>query len=309
MEKKILIAVDDSTNSRKAIEYAVTMQSVIRESRYILFNVQPTISDYLLHDAHLNKRSRKALNDLMKENRQVSERLLDNFKDLMAGRGIKYEHIETVTYPRVMGTAKDIMSFARQNLCNAILLGRRGVSKLEEVFMGSVSNTIIEHTKTMPVWAVGGDITSTKLMLAIDGSESALRAVDHVSFMVTQNPDITVTLLHVAPKLRDYCTIEFNEEGEIVEELISSGYIQCGDCFYLHAKQRFKEAGIKESQIEIKEIPSVVNIAKTILNEAENGGYGTIVLGRSGISDSFFLGSVSRYCFNNASNCAVWIVP
>ena len=307
MEKKILIAVDDSVNSRRAVEYAANMRSVIKELRYVIFNVQPTVSEYALQDAHLNKKSRDALQDLMKKNREISEKLIENYKNVMIRKGIKDDYVETVTYPRVMGAAKDIMSFARQNLCNAILLGSRGVSKFEEAFIGSVSNTVIEHT-SQPIWAVGGDITSTKIILAIDGSDSALRAVDHVSLMIGHNPDIKVTLLHVAPTLRDYCAIEFDEEVDLVEELISSGDQQCVESFYTHAKQRFQEAGVQESQIEIKEVASVVSISKTILSEVENGGYGTLVLGRRGLSKSFFLGSVSRYCFNKASNCAVWIV-
>jgi nucleotide-binding universal stress UspA family protein len=169
---------------------------------------------------------------------------------------------------------------------------------------------VIEHARTIPVWAVGGEVgSSSKVVLAIDGSESALRAVDHIGLMIGDNSNVKVTLLHVTPRLRDYCTIEFDEEGKVVEDLITQGDRQCVESFYLHAQQRFKEAGIKEGQLDIREVKSMVNVGRTIVDEVEKGGYGTLVLGSRGVSESFFLGGVSRYCFNKTSNCAVWIVP
>ena len=81
------------------------------------------------------------------------------------------------------------------------------------------------------------------------------------------------------------------------------------DDFYIHARQRFEAAGIREDQISIKSVKSTINIGKTIVDEAKKGEYGIIVVGRKGMSDSFFMGSVSRYVVNKASNCAVWLVP
>jgi nucleotide-binding universal stress UspA family protein len=46
------------------------------------------------------------------------------------------------------------------------------------------------------------------------------------------------------------------------------------------------------------------------LEEARNNGYGTIVMGRRGISgvQEFFMGSVSSKVLQNATGMAVWIV-
>ena len=175
--------------------------------------------------------------------------------------------------------------------------------------MGSVSNSVLEHTSTTPVWAVGGEVKSSKIMIAVDGSESALNAVDHVSFMLGENPEVQITLLHITPRLRDYCTIDFEEEGDPMSEIIAQGDKRCIDTFYTHAEQRLKEAGIKRSQLEINQVKSTLNIGKTIVNEAKTGNYGTLVVGRRGVNNSFFMGSVSRYILTNASDFAVWLVP
>ena len=309
MEKRILIAVDGSIYSRKAMEYTVKMKPVIKDVSYIILNIQPKISEFLIEDARTDGKARSALRDVANRNQENSAKILDESKTIMTKLGVDEEQIEVISQPVVRGTAKAILDYGKQSLCDAIVLGRRGISRLAEAFTGSVTNSVLEHTNVTPVWAIGGDVKSPKIMIAIDGSESALRAVDHVISMVGDNPDIQVTLLHVTPRLRDYCTIEFNDEGDIIEDVITQGNKRCVDSFYVHAKNRFKEAGLQESQIEIKQVTSTINIGKTIVNEADKGEYGTVVVGRRGANDSFFMGSVSRYVLTNATDCAVWLVP
>lgn len=309
VEKKILIVVDGSIHSKKAIEYATLIDDLIVDCNYILFNVQPTISEYLLIESHLDKNVRLRLNRIKEKNKKEAEKILKEAKDFMISKGIKEERISTVTVPKTMDVARDILNFAKQNSCDAILIGRRGVTKLEEMFTYSVSSALLEHVQTIPLWAVSGDVRSKNIAVAIDGSESSLRAVEYVGFMFENNQDIKITLLHVIPKLRDYCPIDFEEDKSELEDIVIKGDRKCVESFFVHAKRLLEKSGIKSHQLEIREIPSLVSIAKTIVNEVKENNYGTLVLGRSGIGESFFLGSVSRYCFYNVNDCAVWIVP
>ncbi len=308
MEKRILVAVDDSVYSIRAIEYATMMASFIKDIRFLVFKGQPTISEHLIKDSYLDKKTRSILSSLIRKNKEDAERVLEDCKSMMINRGIDEDAIETFTMPRTMGTAKDILNVARQHVCDAILLGRRGLSKIGEAFSPSVSTTVIENSTMLPVWAVCGHVTSEKIALAIDGSASSLRAVDHICFMLEGNTNMRITLLHVTPKLRDFCPIDFDKEGD-VEDIIIHGDKQCVENFFVHAKKRFEKAGISMGQLEIKRVPSVISVSKTIINEIKEGGYGTLVIGRSGLNESFFLGSVSSYCLNNISDCAICIVP
>ncbi len=43
VERKILVAVDDSIHSRHAVQYAVRMSSVVKGVAWTLFHVQPPI--------------------------------------------------------------------------------------------------------------------------------------------------------------------------------------------------------------------------------------------------------------------------
>ena len=309
MEKRILVAVDGSVYSRKAMEYAAGIGSIVKNIHYTLLNVHPKVSDYLVEDAKKDSQSLATLKKVIKKNQEESDRLLSESKKVMIKMGIGDDRIETVSQKQTRGTAKAILDHGNKSLCDAIVLGRRGVSRLAESFMGSITNSVLEHTDNTPVWAIGGDVKPSKIMIAIDGSESSLRAVDHVSFILGDSPDSEITLLHVTPRLRDYCAVDFGEEGDPMKEVISSGDKQCVGSFYIHARERFANAGMDESQIDIQEVTTTLNIGKTIVDEALKGGFSTVVVGRKGMNNSFFMGSVSSRVLANAKDCAVWLVP
>jgi nucleotide-binding universal stress UspA family protein len=257
----------------------------------------------------MDAKASSALKSVAEKNKQNSMKILDEAVEIMVKMGVDEELIDKVSQPVIKGTAKGILDYAKQTLCDAIVVGDRGKSKLAEAFTGSIANNVLEHTDTTPVWAVGGDVKSNKVMLAVDGSESALKAVDHAAYMLAGNKEIKIYLIHVTPKLRDYCSIEFDENGEMVEDVITSGDKKCVDSFYTHAKKKFTDAGLSESQIEIMEIESKLSIGKAICDSAQKEGCGTLVIGRRGANDSFFMGSVSRYILTNVKDCAVWLVP
>jgi len=245
---------------------------------------------------------------VIRKNAEFARSILDKHKTQMVGMGIAEECIETATQKKVTGIARDILDCAQQGLYDAVLVGRRGLSRIQKTFMGSTTAKLVEHSSVIPVWVVDGDVTSMKVMLAVDGSEASLRAVDHLGFLVGGNDKIKLTLFHVTPTLRDYCVIDFDEKESDVGEIIARGAKQCIDHFYTHAQRKFQEAGIQENQIELKVVKRTIDIGKAILDHARNGDYGTVVIGRRGVNEAFFMGSVSKYVLDRMSGRALWVV-
>ncbi|CAN2044008.1 UspA domain-containing protein [Candidatus Magnetomoraceae bacterium gMMP-1] len=309
MQKKIMLAVDDSIHSKNAIKYAVKISSVVKNLSYTLFHVQPGISQFLLEDAQYNIKTKVKVKKIIDKNTEHSEQLLEKHKKRMVRMGIDEEHIEIATIPRSLGLAKDTLEFVQKGLYDAVVVGRRGLTRTQQAFIGSVTSKLVEHCKTIPVWVVDGEIKSNRIMLAVDGSESAFQAVDHLSFMIGENPEIKITLFHVMPRLTDYCEISFDQkEADNLQEFISQGDKKCINNFYAHAKKSFKDYGIKDDQIEIKAVERTMNIGKAIVDEAKNGNYGTVVIGRRGTNKAFFMGSVSKYVLDKTSDKTIWLV-
>jgi nucleotide-binding universal stress UspA family protein len=310
MEKKIMIAVDESAHSTKAIHYAVGMSAFMKDVNFTLFHVQPTISQYVLDEAAKDPKSRAKLNKILLKNSEAAQRLLKKHQQDMLSLGIKEENIDMATRPRILGVAKDILEFSIQGIYDAVVLGKRGLSGLQEIYVGSVTANVLDHSPTIPIWLVDAETASEKIMVAVDGSENSIKVVDHLAFIFEGNSDVKFLFFHVTPKLRDFCSIDFDDiDTAELEEIVKKGDTQCIDRFFSHALKMFGATGIPKSQIEVKAADGLFNAGKAILNEYRQGNYGTIAIGRRGLNRKFFAGSVSRYVMNRFANGALWVVP
>jgi nucleotide-binding universal stress UspA family protein len=308
MEKKVLLVVDGSIHSTHAVTYAARISSVVKDLNYTLFHVQRTLSQYLLDEAENDLQAKLELKKVVRKNAEHARRVLDQHKGRMVRMGIAEERIETVTQKKVMGIAKDILDRGSLGLYDAILVGRRGLSRLQKTFMGSTTSELVEHSNLIPVWVVDGEVESMKMVMAVDGSEASLRAVDHLSFMLGGNEEMTLTLFHVTPMLRNYCPIDLKEEADGAGKIVVRGASRCVDHFFAHARDKFTEAGIRDDQVELKVVKRTVDIGKAIVSQIGQEDYGTVIIGRRGADQAFFMGSVSRYVLDKTHGRALWVV-
>jgi nucleotide-binding universal stress UspA family protein len=308
MEKKVLLVVDGSIHSTHAVTYAARISSVVKELNYTLFHVQPTLSQYLLDEAEKDLKAKAELKKVVRKNAEHAKEVLDQHKTRMVRMGIAEKRVETATQKKVMGIAKDILDRGSRGLYDAIIVGRRGLSRLQKTFMGSTTSELVEHSRLIPVWVVDGDVESMKMMMAVDGSEASLRAVDHLSFMLGGNEEMTLTLFHVTPMLRNYCAIDFNEKQSGAGKIVAQGASRCVDRFFAHARDKFTEAGIRDDQIELKVVKRTMDVGKAVVSQIREEDYGTVIIGRRGADEAFFMGSVSRYVLDKTHGRALWVV-
>jgi nucleotide-binding universal stress UspA family protein len=310
MVKKIMIAVDDSLHSKNAVRYATRLSARMENLNYVLFTAQPMVSQFLVDEARKNANSQRELRAVMERNATTSQKLLDNYRLLMVKDGVGESRIQTVTQPRKLDIGKDIIEYAQAGRFDALVIGRRGISSVQELFMGSVSSNITQNSNIIPVWIIGGDVAPAKFLVAVDGSEYSLRAIDHLAFALSDAVGISLTFLHVRPKLKDYCEVDFEAtQAETLEDLIRKGDKACIDNFYTIALKKLNEFDLGEDRIQTRTVTGLANIGAAILKEVQTGSYDTVVMGRSGVNKSFFTGSVTNTVLNKISKGAVWLVP
>ena len=310
MEKKILIAVDNSRHSKNAAIYTVKMSSTIKKLSYVLFHVEPMISLFLTDEAQQSAAARRELEKIRQKNHHAAMELLEGYKAEMVKRGIDPGHVETRSVPRKLGVVIDILSEAREKQYAAIVVARRGISHLEGLVMGSVSAKLVEHSSSTPVWVVDGRVRAANILVAMDGSEHCLRALEYVISVTHDNPDARFTIYHVMRKDRDYAGLEFEiPTSPDLEKILAGTNRHFIDEFHERAEKMLAESGISRDRIEVRVAERRRNPGTAILEKIKSGGFGTIVMGRSGMSRSFFMGSVSNYVTRRAADCAVWLVP
>ncbi len=144
------------------------------------------------------------------------------------------------------------------------------------------------------------------VLLAVDDSENARRAVAYVAYMLSGIEGSRVTLLHVISEPEEDYFAKIEEKQEWLDQ-----YRSRVEAFLEQYRRELIDAGFRAESVKtsapLRHCPS---IAECILSELDRTQYGTLVVGRQGLSrkEEFLFGSVSSKIVGHARNCAVWVV-
>jgi nucleotide-binding universal stress UspA family protein len=188
-------------------------------------------------------------------------------------------------------------------------MARRALTPARDFFIGTTAVKVLDYALKVPVWVTCGNAMSMKMMIAVDGSDNSLRAVDHVICLTQDHPDLRVTLFHVLPYLRHYYSLDFERKNSHLQQVLQREDNQRMKAFYEEAYRRFENAGIKKSQINVEANNHSFDICTAIFSEMRRGQYGTVVVGRRGERDAFFTGGIAMRSVQKVTNQALWVVP
>lgn len=156
-----------------------------------------------------------------------------------------------------------------------------------------------------------------KIVIAIDGSKCAAKAVDYAGRMFSGIDDLKITLLHVLPYLAtslwDDGHILTEEERQARQEVVNvwiKNQQAKTDPIFRAAVEGLTSSGIKPGQIETKTISDSADVAESILEEARDGGYDALVVGRCGLTAAkrVLMGSVTTEIINRGAGTTICVV-
>jgi len=130
-----------------------------------------------------------------------------------------------------------------------------------------------------------------KILIAMDDSEKSLGAVEYVGHMIGQGKQITLfSIVH-----------EDSEENTAQQER---------QALLFQAKGLLRNTGIHHKDIAIKVAVVKKGIEQDLLEELVSGEYGSVILGKRGVSRArqVLFGSISNYIVHHAKGCGVWVV-
>jgi nucleotide-binding universal stress UspA family protein len=173
---------------------------------------------------------------------------------------------------------------------DAVVLGKRGLSWLEECFDESVSKGFLETECHFPVWFCRHpDPEKKNVLVGIDGSEASYRMTDHIGFVLSGEKSHKITLLLI-------------KKGSTKDNEIEN--------IFSKSKAHLSGNGFPVELIKTQVIESE-DVAKTIIKEADKSNYATVALGRTGTGKGFidrlFMGSVSEAVFKSLNHSALWL--
>jgi nucleotide-binding universal stress UspA family protein len=308
-QRKILVAVDRSDHALDTIRY-VGKTLAYMKIEIVLFYVLNKLPEQLWGLYEINGQTGKPaeLDVWEQQEKTATRQFMEKACQILLDEGIPKELMTVNIHEKNVGIARDVIEESRKGYIG-VVVGRRGMSRLKDLVLGSIAGKLIEKVDHVPVWVVEGAPLPGKILLALDGSKGAMKAVDYVA--ATLNAKNTeIILLHVI--------IDFNiyDEGYIKyfspedqKDWVERAEIDMEGVFQ-EAVNRLLQSGFDEDQLTTKIVSYADSRAGAIVDEARNGGYGTIVMGRRGLTNvkDFFMGRVSNKVIHLAKGLAVWVV-
>jgi nucleotide-binding universal stress UspA family protein len=149
---RILVAVDESEIARKISEFTannfnpnshVKFISVVPDTAAVCGLNEPSLTEHFV-------KHQMAFCAMEEKKRQFMEEQLNELRQVLLSKGFKPEHVETKVEIQKADVAQVILNEA-ENGYDVIILGRRGLSSVREIMIGSVSNKVLHNAKSKTV--------------------------------------------------------------------------------------------------------------------------------------------------------------
>jgi nucleotide-binding universal stress UspA family protein len=146
--KNILIAVDDSDNSRRAVSYVAQLLGGIAGFRITVLHVVPEVEE----DYFATEQEKDAW---LQKYREKIDTLLENYRQRLVESGFPPDHVSVRSPLRYCPSMAECILTERDELeYDTIVVGRQGISRKEEFLFGSISSKIVTHARNCTVWVV-----------------------------------------------------------------------------------------------------------------------------------------------------------
>lgn len=151
---KALIALDASPHSQRAVEYAAAVLPHLPHCEVLLLALSPAVPP---GSEELNPASPAPEVHGDEDHRRELEALraaLDQAADLLLNRGLPAGCLQPLLKPMRLSLAEDVVEEAAAAGCDTIIVGRRGLSRMRELLLGSVSSDVVHKAAGLTVWVV-----------------------------------------------------------------------------------------------------------------------------------------------------------
>jgi nucleotide-binding universal stress UspA family protein len=306
---KILVPYDGSPSARNALTLAAHLSLAGREAVQGITVLQVIGGSYLARHVQ-NVDLRVTRMDKDKDWQRIRQRYLEeDIRPLLAEaqKTLQDLGVKAPVDTRILEgkVSEEIVRLARDEHFSTIIMGRRGLSPLKALFLGSVTRSILSQVQGVTVYVAAQEATPgtvspiSPVLLPVDGSKYSLAAVRQAAALAQafRPMQLSLTLFNVIDIA--LLGVHLEEGAEVL--------VQEGEKSLAAARGILQEAGLagcwQEKLITGQPAPAIVQ-------EAEAGGYPLILMGSQGHSAlaNLVLGSVTSSVVHAVTRAAVGVV-
>ncbi len=152
MAQKILVPIDDSSNALRVAEFIagvfnpdndITLLSILQDTAALCDMNSPELTPYFMSQ-------QSTFCQLEDRKRQLIDEAMGRATDVLIAAGFNESRIVQKVQKKKNGVARDIVDEAQKGY-QIIVMGRRGLSGVQEFLMGSVSQKVIHTVKDVSI--------------------------------------------------------------------------------------------------------------------------------------------------------------
>ncbi len=159
LPQKILLCLDSSEGAMVSARHLSSIVCGSESCNVVLFHAAGGFGAFRklmreVFSSEEDKRAAKKMEIQLKESAKLLEPSFDKARGLLLSGGIDSGRIDQKIVSGVNSIANAIIDEAEKGKFDTIVLGRRGLSRVEEFVMGRVSNKVVHMAKKKTVWVV-----------------------------------------------------------------------------------------------------------------------------------------------------------
>jgi len=289
MEKHLLVTVSDQKSAMYGVKFIGKFFSNKDAIKVTLFYTAPKAP--AVWKGESTSHAYRHRENMTREYEKKGLEAIETARQTLLSLSFKDEQINMKLRSRMVSKADDIIKEGSLGLYDAVVLGRRGLSWIEEAIDGSVSKDILAKKFNFPFWFCRQPALERKnVLVCVDGSDPAYRMVDHVGFMLEQEKKHEITLLAVKKNV--------STSKKKIEKI------------FARSKEYLLNNSFPEKMVTTKIIENG-NVSKAIMEEVQKRQYAAVAMGRTGggqgLMGKLFMGSVSNKLFGEMEEASLFI--
>jgi nucleotide-binding universal stress UspA family protein len=279
-----------------------------------VLNISPSIPPVYREPGHGHAVHRQFM-AWKKKREDEAKGYFEEASKVLSEAGLKKSHIKTRYLHQAVGVARDIIRELGAGAFDTCVVGKKGMGWFDSIFLGSITSKLLEISENHPLWLVEGTGTkSRRVLIAMDETPQAIELAGYTGRMLRGLSAIHILFYHHCAPFTEMLPPEERKRMKDSEKQVVEWEKSRMAQIVERAKDAILDAGLKPGSMnyQFEYDPSARNkgVSRAILSKLQEGGYGTLVLGRKGATSAreFRIGSVTMRTVTEAQHCAIWVV-